>query len=83
MTIVAMGGSGKGIQAGDRTQSELCDRVSLVFYSSKWLGRYDEAAVLIKRAQELDPLSSVISINISWVYQLQNNHDACVENTSS
>ncbi len=47
----------------------------------KGVGRYDEAAVAIKRAQEIDPLSSVISINITRLYQLQKNYDASVENT--
>jgi len=36
---------------------------------------------MIKRAQELDPLSSVISINISRMYQLQNNHEASIRNS--
>jgi len=47
----------------------------------KSLGRNDEAAAMIKRAQELDPLSSVIAVNISRLYQLQNNHDASIENS--
>ena len=47
----------------------------------KGLGRNDEAAAMIKRAQELDPLSSVIAVNISRMYQLQNNHDASIENS--
>jgi eukaryotic-like serine/threonine-protein kinase len=47
----------------------------------KVLGRYDEAAVAIKRAQELDPLSGVIAVNISRLYQLQNNHAASIENS--
>jgi TolB-like protein/Tfp pilus assembly protein PilF len=47
----------------------------------KDLGRYDEAAAEIKRAQELDPLSSVIAVNISRLYQLQNDHGASVENS--
>ena len=45
----------------------------------KDLGRNDEAATMIKRAHELDPLSSAISTNISELYQLQNNHDASIE----
>ena len=36
---------------------------------------------MIKRAQELDPLSSVIGVNVSRMYQLQNNHDASIENS--
>jgi serine/threonine-protein kinase len=47
----------------------------------KGLGRNDEAAAMIKRAQELDPLSSVIAVNITRMYQLQNNHDASIENS--
>jgi eukaryotic-like serine/threonine-protein kinase len=46
----------------------------------KSLGRNDEAAAMIRRAQELDPLSSVIAVNVSRMYQLQNNHDASIEN---
>jgi tetratricopeptide (TPR) repeat protein len=45
------------------------------------VGRNDEAAAMIKRAQELDPLSSVIGVNVSRMYQLQNNHDASIENS--
>ena len=47
----------------------------------KNLGRNDEAATMIKRAQELDPLSSVIAVNISRIYHLQNNYDASIENS--
>lgn len=47
----------------------------------KGLGRNEEAAAAIKRAQELDPLSSVIAVNVSRMYQLQNNHDASIENS--
>jgi serine/threonine-protein kinase len=47
----------------------------------KGLGRNDEAAAMINRAQELDPLSSVIGVNVSRMYQLQNNYDASIENS--
>ncbi len=47
----------------------------------KNMGRNDEAVPIIKRAQELDPLSSVIAVNISRMYQLQNNHAASIENS--
>ncbi|MCM3902905.1 MAG: protein kinase [Pyrinomonadaceae bacterium] len=47
----------------------------------KNVGRNDEAATTIKRAQQLDPLSSVIAVNVSRMYQLQNNHDASIENS--
>ena len=36
---------------------------------------------MIKRAQQLDPLSSVIGVNLSRMYQLQNNHEASIENS--
>ena len=47
----------------------------------KDLGRYDEAASVIRRAQQLDPMSGVIAVNISRLYQLQNNHEASIENS--
>lgn len=47
----------------------------------KELGRFDEAAVMMKRAKELDPLSGIIGVNISEMYQIQNNHQASVENS--
>jgi serine/threonine-protein kinase len=47
----------------------------------KNVGRNDEAAAMIKRAQQLDPLSSVIGVNVSRMYQLQNNYDASIENS--
>ena len=45
------------------------------------LGRFDEAAVIIKRGHELDPLSSIISVNLSEIYLLQNDTNASIENT--
>ena len=45
------------------------------------MGRYDECATMIKRAQDLDPLSGVISVNVSRLYQIQNNHAASIENS--
>jgi tetratricopeptide (TPR) repeat protein len=45
------------------------------------MGRYEESATVITRAHELDPLSSVISVNVSRVEQLQNNHAASIENS--
>jgi eukaryotic-like serine/threonine-protein kinase len=45
------------------------------------IGRYDEAALMIRRAHDIDPLSSVISMNISIIYQIQNNHKAVIENS--
>ena len=47
----------------------------------KGLGRYDEAASMVDRAHELDPLSSVISVNVTRIDQLQNNHDASIANS--
>jgi eukaryotic-like serine/threonine-protein kinase len=47
----------------------------------KNVGRNDEAAAMIKRARELDPLSSVIAVNVSRMYQLQRDHDASIENS--
>lgn len=47
----------------------------------KDLGRNDEAAIIIRRAAELDPLSGAIGCNISMIYQLQNNHEASVQNS--
>ena len=47
----------------------------------KHIGRNDESATMIRRAHEIDPLSSVISVNVSIMYQLQNNHDASIENS--
>lgn len=47
----------------------------------KSVGRNDEATAMIKRAQELDPLSSVIAVNVSRFYQLQNNDAASIENS--
>jgi eukaryotic-like serine/threonine-protein kinase len=44
-------------------------------------GRFDEAALMIKRAHEIDPLSSIISVNRSEIYDLQNDHNASVENS--
>ncbi len=44
-------------------------------------GRFDEAAFMIRRAQEIDPLSSVVSVNLSLTYQIQNDHNASIENS--
>jgi len=45
----------------------------------KDMARFDESAVMIKRAKELDPLSSVISINVAEMYQWQNDHNASIQ----
>ena len=44
-------------------------------------GKYDEAAVIIKRASELDPLSGAISNAVTNIYQVQDNHQAAIENS--
>jgi eukaryotic-like serine/threonine-protein kinase len=43
------------------------------------LGRFDETSLVIKRAQELDPLSSIISVNVSDSQQMRNDHNASIE----
>jgi TolB-like protein/Flp pilus assembly protein TadD len=43
------------------------------------LGRNDEAAAMIFRAQELDPLSSIINMNVAQVYFLRNDQKAAIE----
>ena len=45
------------------------------------LKRFDESALMIKRADEIDPLSSIIRMNVSGMYQLQNDHKASIENS--
>ena len=45
------------------------------------LRRFDEAAVIIKRGHELDPLSSIIGVNLSEIYQLENDTNASIENS--
>jgi TolB-like protein/Tfp pilus assembly protein PilF len=45
----------------------------------KEMGRIDEAAGVIKKARELDPLSSVIGVNVAELYQLQNDHDTAID----
>ena len=43
------------------------------------LGHFDETAAMIKRAQELDPLSSIIGVNVSDSQQMRNDHLASIE----
>jgi tetratricopeptide (TPR) repeat protein len=45
------------------------------------LGRFDESVLMMKRAKEIDPLSSAISVNLSEIYQIQNDHQASIDNT--
>ena len=42
-------------------------------------GRYDEAAAMIRRAQEMDPVSSVIAVNVGRTHQLFKNDSAAIE----
>jgi tetratricopeptide (TPR) repeat protein len=67
-TMQTIGGSKRGPQAGSQPGVVV----------NPW---NDEAAAMIKRAQELDPLSSVIGVNVSRMYQQQNNHHASIENS--
>ncbi len=43
------------------------------------LGRSDEAANMLMRAQELDPLSLIINQNVAQIYRLKGDHQAVVE----
>ena len=43
------------------------------------LGRYDEAFVTIQRGHEVDPLSSVIGVNVAEIYRFQDNQHAAIE----
>ena len=43
------------------------------------LGRFDEAATIIKRGHEIDPLSSIIGVNLSEIYLLQDDFNASIE----
>jgi TolB-like protein/tetratricopeptide (TPR) repeat protein len=45
----------------------------------KEMKRRDEAATAIKHARELDPLSSVIGVNLAELYQQQHNYEASIE----
>jgi len=45
------------------------------------LGRLNEAALMIKQAHEIDPLSGAISVNLAEMYQIQNDYQASIENT--
>jgi len=43
------------------------------------LGRFDETASVIKQAEKLDPLSSIIAVNVSDSYQMLNDHKSSVD----
>ncbi|MGA2240393.1 MAG: tetratricopeptide repeat protein [Candidatus Bathyarchaeia archaeon] len=42
------------------------------------LGRFDEANREIQRAQELDPLSPIINVNVGWVQYFQGHYDQAI-----
>ena len=42
-------------------------------------GRFDEAVVAMRRAQEVDPLSLIASAALGWVHFYQRDYDAAVE----
>lgn len=42
-------------------------------------GRYPEAIAEIKRAQELDPLSLIINMNVGWVFYFARQYDETLE----
>lgn len=43
------------------------------------LGRFEETASVIKQAEKLDPLSSIIAVNVSDSYQMLNDHRSSVD----
>jgi TolB-like protein len=45
------------------------------------LGRFDEAASMIKQAYESDPLSLVILLNVSEIHLIQNDYNASIKNS--
>lgn len=42
-------------------------------------GQFDEALKLLKRAQQLDPLSLVVQVHIGWVYFYSGKYDLAIE----
>jgi len=60
--------------------------IAMEFIAHHWyeihlrlLGRLDEALAEIKRAQELDPLSPTLYVNVSFVYFLKNDLGSALE----
>jgi TolB-like protein len=47
------------------------------------LGRHEEAFTQIKRAQELDPLSSVIGLNVALAYEIQGNYQKTLDESNA
>jgi TolB-like protein/Flp pilus assembly protein TadD len=43
-----------------------------------WMGRMPEATAELTRAQELDPLSLIISANVAWTYSLARDYDRAI-----
>jgi TolB-like protein/Flp pilus assembly protein TadD len=43
------------------------------------MGRFDEAIAQITRAQELDPLSLIISDVVGWIYSLARRHERAIQ----
>ena len=44
------------------------------------VGRADESGIEIRRAQELDPVSSIISQNVTVVYVMKHDYKSAIEN---
>ncbi|HJU91414.1 MAG TPA: tetratricopeptide repeat protein [Pyrinomonadaceae bacterium] len=44
-----------------------------------YLGRKDESLAMIKRAREIDPLSSIITASFSWVQLMRGNHQESID----
>jgi eukaryotic-like serine/threonine-protein kinase len=45
----------------------------------EWMGRITEATAELQHAQQLDPLSLIISVNVSSVYSVARDHERAVE----
>jgi serine/threonine protein kinase/Flp pilus assembly protein TadD len=45
----------------------------------EWMGRITEATAELQRAQQLDPLSLIISVNVSSAYYVAGDHKGAVE----
>jgi TolB-like protein/Tfp pilus assembly protein PilF len=44
-----------------------------------WMGRFEEALVEIKQAQDLEPLSLIINSNVGWLLCLAGKYDESIE----
>lgn len=44
-----------------------------------FMGRADEAAKELEKAQELDPLSLIINVALGWIYYLGRRHDEAIK----